>query len=1637
MLTLIVLCLSCQLSFAQISAQFTVSKTIGCGNTEIEIVDQSTGDIVQWDWNFGNGVVKLETVSQSYKFVYSPGLYTITLTVSDGTTTDTKSIDLTINELPTPDFEFDSKDGCVHSDVVFEYKTESEDEITKYHWEFGDGGSSTEKNPVYQYNKGGIYSVSLTVTDESGCKSTVKKDDFVELTNKLDLSFEAETLEVCQAPLSTTFTPFLSESVSNFHWDFGDGEESEEQNPSHTYANDGVYSVTLTTQSKTGCVSTKTIYDYVKINATKVSVAAEDVVCVGDSLTIIGTVNSEDIISWKWTLGDGNIVSDKSEFKYVYEKSGNFDIKSEVINGLGCTVTASQKIVVNPLPNVDFSVNRSHWCIEDETMPITFSSSISDAQLYSWDFGDGERIDVIDSDVMHTYENGTSFDVALFVKDKNGCENEITKVAAVTKSNPVVDFLVTDDYVKSHFCVNEPIYIENVSYSLAEIVDIKWEYLYDRSSETKNTETVLEYNKAGEYPIRLTYTDIAGCVGVKEEILKVGDGDLVTAKVTKPKVLSYCPHEMIEFESVSTGTETMWEWVFTNRTTNAKKDTFLYATTFQMSFEESAQYSILLIPYQYSCPGFFESKKITINPPKADFEYYPLVSCSFPDTIHFDPAISVGAERYSWNFGDGGVLDVIPTGEDGHFKWVNPATSEVLNADTTSNVPYHIYTEPGAYDVKLTTYAGSCEDEIIKTFNTSGIAIGFSCDTNSVCQGTEITFVDTSNIVSGTISKRIWTFNDQSIETTNESFPYTFENSGIYNVSMVVQTEDGCRQTIVKNNFVTVHQLPTCTTFETIGEQTGCVEYLVDFQLNPSPEVQKYIWNYGDGKSDTTASSKSNTHRYGTGSYLASVTVVDVNGCSQSSDNLTITISNPISDFSIPQYVCGGEEIIPINKSTGESLKYIWNWGDGENSSERDASHSYAKTDGVRNVTLKVVDENGCESSKMQQVYVHQPQAKFSSAQTIFICPPADVVFVNESRGENLRYEWNIGDENSAPLTANNTFWQYQTAGTYDISLIATDEFGCVDTLIKTDYINVVGPVGKFKVEPETGCKNTEFSFVAYDVAGVSEYDFVFGDGQYKNTTESSAICKYSDYRTYMPMLTLKDENGCELSLEGNLVKVVGTNIKPDFSIAYDNCYSDEIIPEDNSKGTNLTYSWDWGDGSVSEGKDAKHLYAKEDAVYNVTLLLIDENGCDTSQTVTTHIHRPTALFFAEQTEYNCPPVNVSLVNESVGSKMSYEWYVADTMMTESAVTATYNTVGDFDVKLLVTDEYGCVDSLLKSQYIRVNGPLGKFKVEPDSGCTYTDFSFIAYDTEDVAEYVWDFGDNIIYYGTSNTEQHSFLGGNVYEPSLTIVDANGCEKVLRGNPITVFQVIPDFVGDTLLCESENVSFTDKSVEKQGGIDSWLWIFKNGENVDSVNTKNVDYFLDYGVYDVQLQTKVNGCVYTKDSVQFLKIYETPEIDFDISENPTKMKELIYFKNNVDTTIYSEPITWIWKLGDLYSENAYDLSYKFSRFGVFDIMLEGYIHKECRDSVTIPLTVECAVNIPNVFTPNGDGINDIFFEDMPDIELIIMNRWGQELYKGYEGWDGTYNGKEMTAGTYFYFITLPNGDTYNGPLMLIRN
>ncbi|MBQ4215891.1 MAG: gliding motility-associated C-terminal domain-containing protein, partial [Bacteroidales bacterium] len=296
----------------------------------------------------------------------------------------------------------------------------------------------------------------------------------------------------------------------------------------------------------------------------------------------------------------------------------------------------------------------------------------------------------------------------------------------------------------------------------------------------------------------------------------------------------------------------------------------------------------------------------------------------------------------------------------------------------------------------------------------------------------------------------------------------------------------------------------------------------------------------------------------------------------------------------------------------------------------------------------------------------------------------------------------------------------------------------------------------------------------------------------------------------------------------------------------------------------------------------------------------------------------------------------------------------------------------------------------------------------------------------------YDSGNNSL--PTAPTPSTAAAGTQIYYVTQT---ANDCESDKATATVTVFALPnPEITASNdSVCQG-----TEIALGLQNDYVSQVWSCAPNNYLTATDEKNPKLMANAEANTYVIGVKVtdeHGCENSEESQKSLTILEIPTIQFDMDKNAVEIFEDISFINRIDTTAYDKPITWSWTIGEQYSGTDYSFPYVFAEDGTYDITLTGYIYEACKDSLTKSLLVLPTVRIPNVFTPNGDGINDIFFDGMPETELIIINRWGQELYKGLGGWDGTYNGKEMSAGTYFYMITLPNGKTFNGPLMLIRN
>jgi PKD repeat protein len=242
-------------------ADFTVDTNSGPAPLAVKFSDTSSGTINTWLWNFGDGVTSnLQSPSHTYN---QAGTYNATLTVSNATGSDSKTVLITVAAPPPPlpvaSFTANPSSGPAPLTVQF---TDTSSEATSWSWDFGDGSNSTTEFPTHKYGQAGNYTAKLTVRNTSGSNSKSLSIAVSESTSPSPVpdppvaDFTASTTGG-QIPLTVQFTDTSTGEVTSWLWDFGDGTASTVQNPSHTFEKPGNCRVTLTVSNASGSSSQK------------------------------------------------------------------------------------------------------------------------------------------------------------------------------------------------------------------------------------------------------------------------------------------------------------------------------------------------------------------------------------------------------------------------------------------------------------------------------------------------------------------------------------------------------------------------------------------------------------------------------------------------------------------------------------------------------------------------------------------------------------------------------------------------------------------------------------------------------------------------------------------------------------------------------------------------------------------------------------------------------------------------------------------------------------------------------------------------------------------------------------------------------------------------------------------------------------------------------------------------------------------------------------------------------------------------------------------------------------------------------------------------------------------------------------
>jgi len=323
--------------------------------------------------------------------------------------------------------------GCAPLNTVLNANTTS---AVKWLWEFGNGNSSTLENPSAQYILPGKFTVKLTTWDAGGTETSHTKTDYITVFKKPIASFTSTKKEACVGDLlSLTSTSTIGDAaITGYSWDFGNGTISKDVKPSHSYAKEGKYNVSVVVTDANSCFHKITTNDFFLIHPRPTANFSQDIVfdCKAPAEVNFRNKSTGNGLSYEWNFGDSSSSSGK-DVKNTYKSQGKYNVSLKVTSDKGCVhiKTVKNAVTIEPL-KVDFSGSPIKLC-EAGTVHFQNLSSTGGSIAYTWEFGDGETSSK--SYPSHAYTNSKRhYNVTLKLKVVNrpGCEAELTKPAYVS-----------------------------------------------------------------------------------------------------------------------------------------------------------------------------------------------------------------------------------------------------------------------------------------------------------------------------------------------------------------------------------------------------------------------------------------------------------------------------------------------------------------------------------------------------------------------------------------------------------------------------------------------------------------------------------------------------------------------------------------------------------------------------------------------------------------------------------------------------------------------------------------------------------------------------------------------------------------------------------------------------------------------------------------------------------------------------------------------------------------------------------------------------------------------------------------------------------------------------------------------------
>ncbi|MDR3714943.1 MAG: PKD domain-containing protein [Puia sp.] len=1266
------------------------------------------------------------------------------------------------------------------------------------------------------------------------------------------------------APLLVTFQDQSTNNPTSWKWDFGDGSASfPQQNPPHVYSTPGVYSVTLTATNAAGSSAPYTKTAYITVYPTPKADFSSNAVTGCFPLKVQFTDNSTDptpIVAWNWDFGDGTTGTGQNP-QHIYTSAtpaAGIPVTLQVIDKNGCSgqsgaITKSNYIKIPYGINADFSsTSNSSGC--NAAIPVNFNNLTSGGApgiTYSWSFGDGQTS--TQTSPVNNYATTGSYKVLLTATSAgsggiSGCQDTVSHIVQLSGSNTQSNFTAP-----ASVCVGSAVVFQNTSSPSPD------SSVWDFGDGTGSTDysAVKTYTVPGTYPVTLKNT-FGACKGVVTKNITVNP--FPVANFTADDSTSCQSSLTVNFKDLSTNA-TSWQWSFGDRAVTS---------TFQNpshTYGAYAQYTVTLtVSNSVGCSNTVtKTNYVVLAVPSITLPNLPANGCTpyaFTPAVSYQGADSVAA--YSWNLGNGtssnqaaptvtytvpGVYTVtlaittktgctasasgiVTTGSSkpkaaftASAYLVCPTTPVIFTDNSTGNPPpdnwlwdfgngststsqdpTQSYSGPGNYRVRLQVFSHGCYDttSAVITVKPPLAAFTDSC----LCNNRSQYLFNDSASQAQTWS---WNFGDGTPVSTNAPpLTHVFPATGPYTVKLLV-TNGACSASTQKIVNV-VSEKANFTATPDVACRNAIV-FLYPTGSNPA-NITSYLWNFGDGSPSGPGASNGLYHIFTqAGTYNTSLTITETNGCK---DSITkpMQVNGPVAGFTVNNVKgCKGLTVTITDQTVPDGthalVHWTWDYGDGTvvDYTTPPFVHTYT-TQGIFSIKEIVTDASGCVDSltKYDLITVNVPRALFSSVDSMS-CPGSTVLFGNTSTGSGLQYNWVFGD-GSPNSTDPAPGHAYNNVGFYTVKLSILDQYGCRDSMIKSNYVRIDTPNASFMLNDSiSSCPPMKgvFTFMGHYAQTTN---WLFGDGA--NSPLASPIHNYNIPGNFTAILTVTSPGGCTAQDSAH-IKIFG----PYGTLSYSpvaGCNPLTVNFTVATQGT-LQYYWDFGD-SVNNQPNVNaptntYTYAS-DGSFLPFVYLVDSVGCTVPVYGSTSILvvGDTAKFVYDRNVL-CDSGYVQFTDSSRtnGTITLRLWDFGDgSTSTLQNPSHYYAGPGFYTVKLVITTQYGCSDTYVLPNIIKVvNSPVVDIK-GANPACVPASLRFSGVVLKaDTSALVWNWN---LFNGSiaqgQNLFPHSYAAAGQDSVELIVTNSSGCKDTVN-KKFTIYPLPPVNAGmDTAICLGQSI-----------------------------------------------------------------------------------------------------------------------------------------------------------------------------------------------------------------------------------------